>query len=269
MDILRQTMAAAAVAGVALCASTASADDAAQGGFFSKMYVDTDLGVSFVPNVSVKDTALSPTVDFGTAGVSADIDAGFAWNIALGVEVSESASIELQTGYTRNGFGGFTSGQWVAFGVAGGLPIGGGDGDLTQIPVFVNAKYEIPLMERTAGSDGGGLKLELGGGLGVVNVGADIDDIEAVGLGVLLPGAGGARASIDGSSWEFAGQLMVGLAWELSSNIDLGVRYRFVAVSGADLGVAQFNTPLLTGVGSVETDSVYSHSISAMLSIEF
>ncbi len=263
MDNQRTSRASAVLAGAALSlAPAAMADDAAQGGFFSKMYVDTDLGVSFLPSVSVKDTVLSPAVDFGTRGVEADIDAGVAWTIALGFEVTEDFSLEFQTGLMRNNFGGFSAGEWVAFGVADSLPIGGGDGDFTQIPLFVNAKYDIALTERAAGSDGGAIKLELGGGLGIVNVGADIDGIEAVGLD-------GVTAAIDGSSWQFGGQVMVGLAWELSSTVDFGVRYRFVAVSGADFGAAQFDTPLLTGVGSVETDSVFSHSISAMLSIEF
>ena len=90
MDNQRTSRASAVLAGAALSlAPAAMADDAAQGGFFSKMYVDTDLGVSFLPSVSVKDTVLSPAVDFGTRGVEADIDAGVAWTIALGFEVTE------------------------------------------------------------------------------------------------------------------------------------------------------------------------------------
>ena len=248
MHQFRVWMAPAALAGVVLSASPALAQDTAKKADFGAFYIGTEIGVSFVPSVKIKDyTPADPSV-FGISGVEAQTSPG-------------AFSIELEGGYYRNGFDGFSSGEFVNAGL-GSTPVIGGSGNFQQIPIFLNGKFELPLTTANAGSDGGALKLELMAGFGAVNVGANISNIAAADI----PGV---TATVDGNSWAAGGQLGVGLAWELNARVNLGVSYRFMMVNSADFGVATFSDPALVGISNVQSDSVFTHAIQATLSIEF
>jgi len=261
MHKFRVWMAPAALAGVVLSASPALASDAAKKADFGGFYVGTDIGVSLVPSVKIKDyTPADPSV-IGISGVEAQTSAGVAWNFDVGFKLTEAFSIELEGGYYRNAFDGFSSGEFVVAGL-GATDVIGGSGNFQQIPIFLNGKFELPLTTANAGSDGGALKLELMAGVGAVNVGANITDIAANGI----PGV---TATVDGNSWEFGGQLGVGLAWELNSRVNLGVGYRFMMVNSANFGTATFSDPALVGIADVQSESVFTHAIQATLSIEF
>lgn len=252
---------------VALTASSSlqAQESAPSGGRadFGAFYVSTDLGVSLISSVDIEDYA--PQADeFGITGVTADVDAGVAWNIGLGYAINEWFSVEVESGYYQNGFGGFESGEFIGTfaGATGTTPVIGGDGDFSQVPVFVNARASLPIVKRAAGAEGGGLDLDFTIGAGVVNVAADIDSIAALDF----PGV---TASIDGDSWEFGGQLGVGLTWELTSRIEFGVGYRCMIVGGANFGKASFDTPLLTGVSDVKSEGILTHAVQATFSIRF
>ena len=261
MHQFRVWMAPAALAGVVLCASPALAQDTAKKADFGAFYIGTEIGVSFVPSVKIKDyTPADPSV-FGISGVEAQTSPGAAWNFDIGFKLTEAFSIELEGGYYRNGFDGFSSGEFVNAGL-GSTPVIGGSGNFQQIPIFLNGKFELPLTTANAGSDGGALKLELMAGFGAVNVGANISNIAAADI----PGV---TATVDGNSWAAGGQLGVGLAWELNTRVNLGVSYRFMMVNSADFGVATFSDPALVGISNVQSDSVFTHAIQATLSIDF
>lgn len=260
---------AAVIAAAALNGGTAAADDtaASAGGTVggeagSGFYVGTDIGVAFLSSVKIKDYAPTPgSLEFGIEGVKADSSAGLAWNLNVGYRFNESFAVELESGYYRNGFDGFSAGEFTtAFGLSTGIE--GGDGDFTQIPVLLNAVFELPLMKPETPGAAGGLSLKLGAGLGVINVAADIDAITAVGV----PGI---SAAVDGNSWELGGQVKIGLAWQLTHAIELGLEYRLMAVGGANFGTANFSDPLLVGTADVESSSVLTHAIQARISFEF
>jgi opacity protein-like surface antigen len=265
--VARVVACAAAVAALS-SASAVFADETTDGGpvggtaeLGQGIYIGTDIGVSFVSDVKIKDYVPTPgSLEFGTAGVKADVDAGVAWNIDLGYRFNETFALELESGFYRNGFGGFSAGEFQT-GIGLSTPITGGDGNFTQIPIFVNGKFDIPLVKREAGSSGG-LNLKLGGGVGVVHVGADLSDIQAVGI----PGV---TAAVDGGSWEFGGQFIAGLGWQLTSAIEIGLEYRLMAVTGANLGLASFNTPLLEPIADIETDSILTQAVQARISFKF
>lgn len=253
-------MASAACAVAALCVSPALADDAAKRADLGDYYFGLDLGVGFMPSVSIKDRESIPGLTVGISGVEADVDPGVAGHLSMGFKMSDSLAVELELGYYRNGFGGFSGGEWTLAGV-GSAPITGGDGNFTQIPLFVNGRWDIPIGKEGAAA-AKPMHLELMAGAGVVNVGADIS-------GVGADGFPGLTAAIDGSSWEIGAQLGVGLGWDLSDTTRLGVSYRMMFVSGASFGYPDFSDPALVAFDTVESDSVMTHAVQASLSIEF
>jgi len=262
------TFVAASVASVALT-STSTADDGSDssttGGtatFDNRFYVGTDIGVSILSNVKIKDYTPTPgSFDFGISDVEADADAGVAWNIDFGFKFNDMFSIELESGYYSNSFGGFSSGEFTTD-VGLSTLVVGGDGSFTQIPVFVNGAFDIPLLKSETPASAGGLSLKVGGGIGVVSVAADIDSIGAA----ELPGV---FATVDGSSWEFGGQFKIGLSWQLTHSIELGMEYRLMAVSGANFGTATFSDPSLVGIADIETETVLTQAVQARISFEF
>lgn len=264
------TYAFAAVASVAVCGTSAFADDevntsSTTGGtatFADRFYVATDIGVSILSDVKIKDYTPTPgSFEFGVSDVEADADAGVAWNIDFGFKFNDMISIELESGFYSNSFGGFSSGEFTTD-VGLSTLIVGGDGNFTQIPVFVNCAFDIPLVKPETPASAGGLSLKVGGGIGAVNVAADIDSIGAADL----PGV---FATVDGNSWEFGGQFKVGLAWQLTHSIELGIEYRLMAVSGANFGPASFSDPILVGIADVETETVLTQAVQARIAFEF
>jgi len=251
-----------------LLAATAVGDDGAAekpGGVADLgggVFLGTGFGASILSDVKIKDIAPpAGAIAFGNAGVAADVDTGLAWNIELGFRFDDTFSLSIESGLYRNGFGGFTSGEFTTdFGLSTALV--GGDGDFTQIPVFVNALFDIPLVKPETPSAAGGLNLRIGGGLGLVHVGASIDSIGAADV----PGV---FAAVDGSSWEFGGQFKIGLAYRLSHAVELGVEYRVMAVGGANFGRATFSEPDLLGFANVETKRVLTQAVQARVSFEF
>lgn len=249
--------AAVAIAGEARADDAAAPADGAGG-----LYVGTDIGVSFLSAVKIKDYVPAPgALEFGIAGVKADASAGLAWNIDVGYRFNDTIAVELESGFYRNGFDGFSEGTFTS-GVGLSTAIEGGDGDFTQIPVLVNAIFDIPLTKPETPAAAGGLSLKLGAGIGLVNVAADIDSIAAAGV----PGV---SAAVNGDSWEFGGQVKVGLAWQLTHAIEIGVEYRLMAVGGANFGAATFSDPSLVGIADVESSSVLTHAVQARISFEF
>lgn len=258
---------------------TASACAVAAAGW-EDLYVGADIGVSMVPQLRLDDltgndagggvkalAAAETTSAVGGSGfawqnVSADLDAGVALNLKLGMKLDDRTSVEIEAGYARNDFSGFESGFWTL--PSGNAALTGGSGELTQFPVFVNARFELPLSKRAEGSALGDMKLSLGAGIGIVSVDGSLSNI-----GFDDPSLSGVTASVDGSSWEPGAQFMAGLAWEIAPNIELGLGYRLMVVGGAELGRATFSDPAFTSTTELETGSITTHAVQATLSFEF
>jgi opacity protein-like surface antigen len=221
------------------------------------MYFGMDLGISVMPSISIKDVAPRDLSSFGISGVEADVEAGVGWNIDLGFRLSESFALELESGYYQNSFGGFDGGEFTSL-AFGSTPIAGGDGDFSQIPVFINARWEIPLGQ----ADTNAWRLGVFGGVGVVNVSAEIEEITAVDV----PGV---TATVDGSSWSFGAQAGVELSWRIADSARFGVSYRLMYVEGADFGRATYSDPGLVSYANIETDEIFTSAVQASLSIAF
>ncbi len=142
----------------------------------------------------------------------------------------------------------------------------GGSGDITQIPVFVNAMFDFELMPTSSVTHHGALGLQLGAGVGVVNVGADLSNIATDD-----PGLVGATAAINGNDWVIGFQASVGLSYQFAQNFDIGIRYRFMVVGEADFGVATFTgAPVpLVGTSSLKAESIMTNSILASFTLRF
>jgi opacity protein-like surface antigen len=222
------------------------------------MYFGMDLGVSVMPSVSIKDIAPIDAFSFGIENVEVDVDSGLGWNIDLGFRLSETFALELESGYYRNDFGGFKSGEFTTL-TFGSTAVVGGSGDFTQIPIFLNAQWDVPLSQAGSGT---AWMLSLFAGAGAVNVGADLDDIAALGV----PGV---TAALDGSGWGAAVQFGVGVHAEFAPGFHVGAGYRVMVVNGVPLGTATFSDPSLTAFAALETDTVVTHALQASLSIEF
>lgn len=224
-----------------------------------ELYLATDVGVSLLPNIRLKDIAAGPAIaDIGISGVEIDADTGVAWTISLGAKITENFGLEVQSGYVYNDLGSVAAGSFTRVGAS--APAIGGSGDVSQVPILFNALFDIPLVEKDSGV--GELKLQLGGGVGLVYVDASISGIEAAGI----PSD---QVSVDGDDWTFGFQGTVAIRWSITSNIDIGVRYRFMGTTEANLGKASFNTPLLVGPDDVKAEAVYTNAIQASLEIRF
>lgn len=234
---------------VCLLAAPAAADS-----ILDRLYVGTDVGVSIVPDIKTRQIAATAGT-IGLSGLEIDMDAGVDWSIELGLRLSDSLAVELQSGYVFNRVN-QASGTYTSIAPD---PVAGGSGHFGQVPILANAIWEIPL---TPGESGvGSLKLQLGAGVGAVNI-----------QGSLTAGGGGAvtgiEMSADGSGWAFGYQGTVALLWSLSTNIDVGIRYRFMGTTGVDLGPISEASGVLAP-GNLETDAVFTNAIQASLSIRF
>ena len=126
MHQFRVWMAPAALAGVVLSASPALAQDTAKKADFGAFYIGTEIGVSFVPSVKIKDyTPADPSV-FGISGVEAQTSPGAAWNFDIGFKLTEAFSIELEGGALKlelmAGFGAVNVGANISNIAAADIP---------------------------------------------------------------------------------------------------------------------------------------------------
>ena len=248
----------------------------AVGAGWDDLSLGVDAGVSYIPQLRIKDVVPSGGAgglphekraavgigSFGSEDVSVDLDAGYALNLKLGMQLNDMAAIELEAGYAHNDFAGFNSGEWTLPGVQVGVL--GGSGDLTQYPIFLNARLELPLATHGSGAAAGDMKLRLGAGIGLVGVDGHLSNI-----GFDDPLLSGLTATVDGGSWEPGAQFMAGLAWELAPRVELGIGYRLMVVSGANLGKATFSDPTVLGLADIETEAIVTHAVQATLSFEF
>jgi opacity protein-like surface antigen len=237
--------------------SVAMAEDAKESGsILDRLYVGTDIGVSILPDVKTRAIAVTPG-SFGLSSLDIDMDAGVDWSIELGLRLSEQWSVEIQSGYVYNRIRGVGSGDFTS--AFPPEPVAGGEGHFGQVPILVNGLWEIPLLDREPGL--GSLKLQLGGGIGTVYVhGA----LSADGTGSLA----GLEMSADGGDWTFGYQGTAALLWNIAPNVEIGIRYRFMGTTAADLGPISEGSGVLAA-GNLETEAIYTNAIQASLAIRF
>jgi opacity protein-like surface antigen len=218
-----------------------------------------EFGANFMPAVGIQNIAPGTGTAIGIGGAEADVNVGLAANFAFRIDLIEEVALEIQGGYIQNNYGGMKSGYWTDGTTTS--PIIGGDGNFAQIPIFVNGIFKLPLANRKTGA--GSFNLEIGGGIGVVDVMANVNGISAAD-----PILGGNTVSVDGSSWELGGQFNIGVMWGVTANFDVGVRYRMIAVGGANFGPAEFSDGTF-GSADIESDSIIEHAVVGSLIFRF
>lgn len=228
------------------------------------LYVRTDLGASLVPDIRLKDLPTLPG-GFGITNLDVSVDPGMAWTIEAGLKLTDYLAVEVQTGYFRNSVDSISGGQFVAP-PFDPIPIIGGSGRFEQVPILANVLFEIPLIEEESGF--GSMRLELGGGIGAVQVSGRMTAEAGPDPTAALDGL---TISFDGSDWVFGYQGTVALRWDLSPHVDIGIRYRFMGTTDVNFGAIAYNVDP-TGflpTGDMETDHVFTNAIQASLGIRF
>jgi hypothetical protein len=227
------------------------------GSILDRLYVATDFGVSLVPDVKTRSIPTAAGA-FGLSELDIDMEVGIDWSVELGLRLSEQWSVELQSGYVYNRIRGVGSGEFTAPPFPS-EPVAGGEGHFGQVPILVNAVWDIPILERESGL--GSLTLQLGGGVGTVYVQGEVS---AEGTGSLA----GLEINADGGDWTFGYQGTAALLWGIAPNVEIGIRYRFMGTTAADLGPITDSAGVLAP-GNLETEAVFTNAIQASLAIRF
>lgn len=139
------------------------------------LYLRNEIGGNLVPDL---DSGLS-------------LDAGVAWNLALGWQFTDFLSVEATSGVTYNTFDSLA-----------GSPI---DGSLLQVPVLGQVRFEVPLASY--------VNFVVGGGAGVMYIDASSSSIPS------------------SANWEFAYTATGGLEFPVGTGGAFGVFYRFLGTS--------------------------------------
>ena len=195
------------------------------------LYLMGDVGVALTQDVNIKDNNL-----LGLSGIQFGLDTGMRFDLGVGYDVTSWFSVEATAGLIWNSFSSLsgtdtTSNTNFNFNV---------DGNLYNIPIMLNGKFRIPIMEEANSPE-----IVLGGGIGALWSQYDVNSIEGVAV------------NDSESASAFAYQATAGVEWELGNNLHLGIAYVF-------LGTTQLNY-------NEETiaDALYTNSILATLRYEF
>lgn len=228
------------------------------------LYIRTDVGASLVPDIGLKNLPAIPG-GFGISNLDVSVDTGVAWTIEAGLKLTDYLAVEVQTGYVRNSIDSVSGGQFVAP-PFDPIPIIGGSGRFEQVPILANVLFHVPLIEEESGL--GAMRLELGGGIGAIQVSGRMTAEAGPDPTAALEGL---TMSFDGSDWVFGYQGTVALLWDLSPNVDIGIRYRFMGTTDVNFGAISYNVDP-TGflpTGDMETDHIFTNAIQASLGIRF
>ena len=147
-------------------------------------------------------------------------DAGFEFNVALGIPLTGQWSIELMTGVAMNGVDSYSENVFVSDArrsFSGFATYD--DGDLYQVPIVANLRHEFDLNEAL--------------GLGVyAGVGVQYSNLSVSGGELVVPGVRPlALEDGSGNAWAFRYQIGVDLAWDIAANTTLGVNLRYSGTS--------------------------------------
>jgi len=150
-------------------------------------YVSGNLGAVFVEDADWDDRWDSGEFTF---------DTGIGLTAALGSTLGNGARGEIELGYRSNDF------DKVKFDGGGSYGL---DGDVSTLSLMGNAYYDFPV--------GGPLTPFIGGGLGIANITADIDDVG------------------DDDDTVFAYQFILGAGLVASEVVTVDLQYRYFATS--------------------------------------
>ena len=194
---------------IGVFAITASLPADAQGIDRKGFYVGLHGGIN-VPRESISEFD-SPGLPGGVGFITTEAENGYRVGGAVGYIFNRYLRGEVELSYTRNSLDTLDAVSFAFPAGTGPLPA---KGSATTLSGMVNGYVSLP-MDR--------LRPYIGGGLGYTRVASH--------------GAGfaGVPGEPDDSASAFSWQLMAGLGYQLTPNLELGGRYRFQHVNGYDL----------------------------------
>ena len=248
----------------------------------TRVYLSTGAGVLILPDLNTSAFAArdigGAVEEIGMSNAELSTEVGVSWSLLIGLKLTDAAAIEVESGYATAGISGW-SGQITEF-ISTGTPdltgtfSGGEGGSISMIPVFVNLSYELPLLKRRPGRDESGLGLRLAGGFGVTQIDLDVQSgiVSAPAASVPPPGftpISGQSFSIDGTSWQIAGQFRAELLWSVAANVDLGVSWRLLYMDAPAFGATSFSSTDLEFAEDVKFGATWAQTAQATLSFSF
>ena len=179
---------------------------------------------------------LTMDADVSNSDVKIAFETGFVFDIGVGFLVTEALSIEIMTGVATISvekiFGTIPTG-------VGPISFSGGDGDLYQVPIVANLRYEFDLSENT------NLGLYAGGGLQYTDL-----KVNDTFLG-----------SASNDVWSFRYQAGFDLTWDIAPTATLGLNFRYSSTTENDFGTYQ-------GV-DIKIDRFQNIAIGATFTVSF
>lgn len=244
------------------------------------LYIRHRLGVNFMEDANTTDLPSSGTLRVapggtsraGLQGVHFSFDAGVDSTIAFGYEVSPGFSIEAAVGIAWNpvsqvsGIINVPTGDPINPNATSSL--GGGSGDLFQVPVFVNFNADIPLsteqtefwpfIGRTA-------TLTVHAGVGMTysrmkfenGVLSAVDDVPQTLL------------SLDHGAFAFGYEIGTHLRVNIADNLELGGYFTFRGTARTNLGTAEFSNAGLYTAGDLSASALLNYAAGVTLRYEF
>lgn len=203
-------------------------------------YLRIGAGINLAMDADVNDISgrLTPTQNFSLTDTKIAFETGFVFDIGVGFLVTEALSIEIMTGVATNSVEKI-SGTYTDSTVIGPISFSGGDGDLYQVPIVGNVRYELDLSENT------NLGLYAGGGFQY----ADLKVSDTI-LG-----------SASNDVWSFRYQAGFDLTWDISPTATLGFNFRYSSTTENDFGTYQ-------GV-DIKVDRFQNIAVGATFTVSF
>lgn len=206
-------------------------------------YLRNEIGGNFIPAIGLADKTFSDGGDtVSWTGASLSTDPGFGWTIAGGWRLTDTLAVEVMSGLSYNTFDS-VSGTLTVNGTTGGGTVGV-SGSLLQVPAMAGIRLELPVARD--------FWLNLGGSAGGIYLNGSLNTSFSDGT-VTVPLSGS-----DGS-WAFAYSATLGIEWDLTADIGIGVAYRFLGTTSASFG------PL----DAIEAQGIYNQNALATVTFRF
>ena len=214
------------LAGTSLLLASASAHAA----FADHLYMDVAAGPAFAQNPTIQSSPYT--------GGELDLDTGLRADVTLGYKICKSFAVELDAGLIWNSVSSINGNSLSTFSASA---------DIYQVPLMVNAIYQLPLK--------GHLKPYVGAGVGVA-----IGIFESTGVpGLYFPVAGGSQ-NFNATDTVFAYQAEIGVKYLLGKHAEFGLAYKFFGTTGYSWNAN--NSPL-------KTDGIITHAVTVSFGVRF
>jgi opacity protein-like surface antigen len=199
------------------------------GNWSDSFYVHTDIGAAFTPDATTHVLRFDPSFGPVRSQGTFKSDPGIRGDLALGYNLTKSLGLELESGVIWN------DGP-------------GDDNTFYQIPVMLNAVYQVRLSDSW--------KVYFGAGAGEV-----LGSIHFVAKDAAFH----TPFVFDASDWSFGYQAQAGIKYSLSRHVDIDLGYRFLAVDGYDFTFSRFN-PI---AAKMTVDDLFVHSAQVSFTWKF